>query len=293
MTESMTGSAESFYSFGKNKIKIFIKSVNHKYLETSFHSDFSLLRPEKKLEQIIARHITRGRVDVWFEGKITTPVPLADKELIAHYKNLIASVSDRSVSEADAFGILTLPGVLRMTESPDPDFSEKQFLREFEECVSALKKSRLKEGEQISKLLRSFLKSVKKNKILIDKEYRNIRKRNGAALKEEAIRILGLAEDLKGQESGITWTASFLEWADKQSIAEESDRLGIHAGLFEELLLSPEGADKGRRLDFTVQEMQREVNTISSKSRDPVIRHLTVDTKSALENMREQLRNIC
>jgi uncharacterized protein (TIGR00255 family) len=291
----MTGSAEISVAAGSRKIKIFIKSVNHKFLESSYRSSFPLAGFEKEMDRILGNKISRGRVDVQIDGSVLIAEPEISNHALIQYKKAAAEIngSPGNAINADTqiYNIFRLPGVITLKERISPEFKPKEFLKGFTAAVDLLQESRLKEGAGIQKKLKNFINSLIKNKKIIDKEYLLIRKRDGAELKKEAFSLLGINQVA---DKDIHWTPAFLEWMDRQSIAEESDRLEMHLGLFQEIMDQNEGSeDRGRRLDFTVQEMQREINTISSKSRDAKIRHRIVDMKSSIENLREQLRNIC
>jgi uncharacterized protein (TIGR00255 family) len=312
MPESMTGSAEITLSPGITPVKIFIKSVNHKFFESSYHLPAPAAVLEKQMEKILRTYIGRGRVDIQIEGSLIVSEPVINHHTYQNYQRLMTELSlsavlpknkrksprcvpvengGRGISDVPVSELLKLPGMITVKEVISPEFNAKLFLEGFRKAVIGLKQSRLKEGAAIRKKLVDFLNDINKNKKLTDKRYTAIRKDAGKEMKSEALRILG--SDFN-QFNDKSWNTAFLEWMDNRSIAEESDRLEMHINLFYEIMdKNINTEDKSRRLDFTVQEMLREVNTIASKSKDTEIRHRIVNMKSSMENMREQIRNLC
>jgi uncharacterized protein (TIGR00255 family) len=189
------------------------------------------------------------------------------------------------------FELLRLPGVVELDQALPANFDRKQFFRRFEQVITGLHRSRLREGRSIAGILRTYLRSIETSN-------RQIRQRHGVYKKEKLASIqrdLNLSgtgrvpEGAPGQADPLKYA---VDWLDRGDISEELERVDLHVGAVR-ALIAGNAADAGKQIDFYSQELLREVNTIAAKSRDIEIRHLVVAMKTQIENIKEQIRNVC
>jgi uncharacterized protein (TIGR00255 family) len=181
--------------------------------------------------------------------------------------------------------ILRLPDILIRNEADDEDDLKEIFLTALKKALDEMKKIRLLEGENIQSDLINRLNSIKK---IVD-EIRTISELNrDVTLEHYKKKIQILTEDVSVDESRLHQEAAIL--SEKKDITEELVRLSSHIDLFENYIDSSE--NKGKKLNFILQEMGREINTMGSKTDVIKISHMVVDMKDELEKIREQVQNI-
>lgn len=293
MMQSMTGFGQSERTTQSIKIGIEIKSVNHRYMETMVRMPREYVRFEDGLKRLAAQAVKRGRLDVFVnvEKQLGAGKRVEiDWDLLQGYRDAAEQIRERyrlqgtlSVEE-----LLRLPDALSIRDEATVDDDELE--REFEACASeALERliaMRRKEGDY----LRSELLERTKTFRAMQERIASAAPEAIAATQEKLrSRILDLLNDPKAfDEHRFAMEAAIL--ADRSDIQEELTRLSSHLNQFEQLLDADEPI--GRKLDFLIQEMNREVNTIGSKSSHAEITGHVVDMKAELEKMREQVQNI-
>ncbi|MDE6775445.1 MAG: YicC family protein [Ruminococcus sp.] len=291
MLKSMTGYGRSQKILNGRDILVEIRSVNHRYYEYSSRIPRTYAYIDDKLKALIKSGVSRGKVDVSvtisnIEGRDTEIA--INKGIAEGYVAALRSVADELGVKDDLTlsKLIKLPDIFSVQKTPD---DEEQIWSDISETASeALKKfiaMRETEGEKLrADILEKtgiILDMVKKVEELSPITTENYRKRLFNKLSE----ILE-SQDID-QQRIITESAVF---AEKIAVDEETVRLRSHILQFMEMLDSDESI--GRKLDFIVQEMNREVNTIGSKAQDLEITRLVVDMKAELEKIREQIQNI-
>lgn len=291
MIKSMTGyGRDQIEDLGK-QFTVEVKSVNHRYLEIAIRQprQYSIL--EENIRKLVQQYIKRGRIEIFIkveglEQKAT--MIKVDKEIaLAYYNSLKDLAKDLNVSsQIDLLQLVNLPDVITLEDKED-DLDEiwKIMRKTLVEALVKLVEMRKIEGESLQKDLADRINfvdtiSVKINERtpLVLEEYREkLEKRLG-----ELLQGFELDENRLNQE--------LVYFADKSSITEEVIRLRSHFKQFTKSLKMDEPV--GRKLDFLVQEMNREMNTIGSKANDLTIAQLVVEGKSELEKIREQIQNI-
>lgn len=291
MLKSMTGYGRTQKVINGRDILIEIRSVNHRYYEYSSRIPRTYSYIDEKLKTMIKQRVFRGKIDVSvsiniIEGRDTEIA--VNKGVAEGYVNALRSIAeelnlndDLSLSQ-----LIKLPDIFTVQKAPD---DEEQIWNDVAEVASeAVDKfviMREKEGEKlrldILEKTALILEMVGKVEELSPQTTENYRNRLYQKLKEV---LDGKEID---QQRIITEAAIF---ADKIAVDEETVRLRSHIAQLTALLDSGEAI--GRKLDFIVQEMNREVNTIGSKAQDLNITRLVVDMKSELEKIREQIQNI-
>lgn len=293
MMRSMTGFGQAAASPNGYKIQIDIRSVNHRYQEISIRLPREWIAYEDAVKKRVQRQIRRGRVELYAsiaKDPETSP-PFAVNWAVADaYVNMAREMASRyslaglpSPSE-----LLALPEVLRIEEVDDE--RKEELAASLLECVdSALDRlvaMREAEGAALKEDLINRIRTVEKLRESMFKLYPEAVTQAEQKLRQ---RIASLLKDVSAfDEQRFLMEAALM--ADKMSIDEELTRLESHIRQMEKTLEQSEPI--GRKLDFLVQEMNREANTIGAKANDAAISGLVVEMKAELEKMREQIQNI-
>ncbi len=268
-----------------------LRSVNHRYLEPSLKlpEDFRQLEPE--IRKLLSRYLTRGKVDVALrykldagqQGEIALNETIVKRlrEVEQQVLNIVHEGSKLSVAD-----ILGWPGVIADAERDFSSLNELA-LSSLETALEQLQQSRETEGRALDEMIRSRCAQISE----IVAAVREHRPQTLAALREKWETAL----DEKLQQWRESASESRLEQelvmlAQKLDVEEELDRLDTHVAEVQNVLDRDEAV--GRRLDFLMQELNREANTLGSKSQDSVTTQHAVDLKVLIEQMREQVQNI-
>lgn len=290
MIKSMTGYGRAKLSKDDREYQIEIKSVNHRYLDISVRIPKQLSYLEETIKKEIAKKVKRGKIDVFvtfennsLEGKeikINTELAKAyidELKKLAEKENIL---SDIQVTEISKY-----PDVLNIQSNQDDEKITKEVLETITIATDNLVQMRETEGNKISE---DLLKRLN----IINKKVEEIAKLSTGLIEEYVVKLEErIKEILKNQEIDKTRLAQeVVIYADKCSIEEEVTRLNSHISQFKNLLNSNEAI--GKKLDFIIQEMNRETNTIGSKANNLEITNGVIDIKTEIENIREQVQNI-
>lgn len=290
MIKSMTGYGRAKLSKDDREYQIEIKSVNHRYLDISVRIPKQLSYLEETIKKEIAKKVKRGKIDVFvtfennsLEGKeikINTELAKAyidELKKLAEKENIL---SDIQVTEISKY-----PDVLNIQSSQDDEKITEEVLEAITIATDNLVQMRETEGNKISE---DLLKRLN----IINKKVEEIAKLSTGLIEEYVVKLEErINEILKNQEIDKTRLAQeVVIYADKCSIEEEVTRLNSHISQFKNLLNSNEAI--GKKLDFIIQEMNRETNTIGSKANNLEITNGVIDIKTEIENIREQVQNI-
>lgn len=291
MIKSMTGYGRGESNLPGKKFSVELKAVNHRYSEVVLRMPRSLSQFEDRIRKIIQSRIARGRVDGFLSqeecGEKAVAVKV-DKELAEAYYKAIKDLQEvLDISGSIKIKYLTdLPGVL-VVEEPAEDVEElwPAILEAVEAALESLIRMRGTEGE----LLASDLMQRIDRLVLLNEQ---IRERSPVVVEEYrerlSTRLIDFIKD--GSIDPERLTAEAAVFADRSNITEETVRLESH--LKQAGACLKEGQPVGRKLDFIVQEMNREINTIGSKANDLEISRLVVEVKSEIEKIREQVQNL-
>jgi uncharacterized protein (TIGR00255 family) len=290
MIKSMTGYGRAKLSKDDREYQIEIKSVNHRYLDISVRIPKQLSYLEETIKKEIAKKVKRGKIDVFvtfennsLEGKeikINTELAKAyidELKKLAEKENIL---SDIQVTEISKY-----PDVLNIQSNQDDEKITKEVLETITIATDNLVQMRETEGNKISEDLLKRLNTI-------NKKVEEIAKLSTGLIEEYVVKLEErIKEILKNQEIDKTRLAQeVVIYADKCSIEEEVTRLNSHISQFKNLLNSDEAI--GKKLDFIIQEMNRETNTIGSKANNLEITNGVIDIKTEIENIREQVQNI-
>lgn len=290
MIKSMTGYGKSTLSINSREYQVEIKTVNHKYLDTSIRMPRCLSSLEEDVRKEIASNLKRGKVEVSinFEnhGKNINNIVI-NTELAKDYIRSLKKLADEEGLEAniEVTEITKLPDVLTIKEDLDNDEIKKELLQVVQDAVNQLIEMRKKEGQKISVAILEKIDKINSKILdisslsigLIDEYIVKLEKRIKELLKTDDIDKSRLMQEV-------------VIFADKCSVEEEVTRLKSHIEQLKELINS-DGAT-GKKMDFLIQEMNREINTIGSKANNLDITNNVVEVKTIIEDIREQIQNI-
>ena len=288
---SMTGYGKGVSKRDGKTITIEIKTVNHRFLDCNFKLPRNFLFVEDTVKKAVSTAISRGHVDLYLtyeqsstdEGAYTVDLELANNYLAAVRKLADGTglVNDVTVSTLLRVGDI----VTRQEAVEDEDLLCEMTLEAVNLALDNLISMREKEGQKMKEDILGRLSTIEnmvcfieKNAPLMTENYRN-RLYN---------RLMDILEDKNIDEQRILTEAAI--YSEKVAVDEETVRLHSHISQFRELLESD--SQVGRKLDFLVQEMNREVNTTGSKAQDLDITRTVVEMKSEIEKIREQIQNI-
>lgn len=289
--QSMTGYGMGTYAENEMEITIELKAVNHRFLDLSFRVPRAMSFLEESLRKWIQGAFTRGHIDVFLtyvNTAVGTREAAIDRDIVGAYLDAALELRDMGVR-----GSLTVSDVLRIQDAvrlQEREQDQQELIRiakgAFDIAAEQLAKARAQEGQRMKEDIASRLALISQKRDLI-------------ALREPLVvqdyrdrllaRVASLAEGVQIDEARLAQEVAF--FADRASIAEELARLASHV---QAILMTMDGADAsiGRKLDFIVQELNREANTIGSKASDLTITQLVVDVKAEIEKIREQVQNI-
>lgn len=291
MIKSMTGYGRSQAINGGLDISFEIKSVNHRYFEFSSRTPRSYSFLDEKIKSYVKSRVARGKIECYVyinEIEAEAADVAVNKPLAEGYIKALNSLEEDFGLRNDmsVMQVARLPEVLSVKKAEaDEDAVWAAVLPVAAEAVDNFISMRTTEGEKLREDVLSRAAVILENVEFIEKRSPQTVKEYTQRLTD---RIKEVLEDKTIDESRILTEAAI--FADKVAVAEETVRLRSHISQLEELLNSSEAV--GRKLDFLVQEMNREANTIGSKCQDVNVTKKVLDIKSEIEKIREQIQNI-
>lgn len=291
MVRSMTGYGKGFAENESARVTIEMKSVNHRYLDLNIKLPKKLNFLESLIRNKISESIFRGKVDVYITLNEHSDAcyKVSINDIIAkEYFDSIAEMAEKLGVENDmkASNIVRLPDVIELEETDSDEDSLKELvLSALSDCINQFVDSRIAEGARLEKDLVSKMDEML---VLVDK----LEKRSPVIIEEYKDRLTTkiheLLEDNNIDENRIAQEVTI--YADKVCIDEEMVRLKSHVA--ETRSVFELDKEVGRKLDFLAQELNREANTILSKSTDVEIADIGITLKTLIEKVREQIQNI-
>lgn len=291
MIKSMTGYGKGETSTPHGSFIVEIRSVNHRYGEISVRLPRPFYALENDVKRLATVHLKRGKIDIsvqWEETSAVNAVPQLDMAVARGYFEAYARLAKELNLPQDAAPsyIMSLKGVMKeMAVAVDETELQPQLLSAVLSAVTALEEMRIREGEALADDLKSRRKQIAEWSGLIGERTPQMVIDYRQKLKA---RLDQLLDGVEMDENRLSQEVALL--ADRCDITEELVRLASHFNQFDEALCSTEPV--GRKLDFLMQEMNREVNTIGSKSNDAGITNLVIQIKAEMEKMREQVQNV-
>lgn len=289
--KSMTGYGGAKSAEGAYKLSVEVKSVNNRYLDASVRLPRSFLFAEDAVKSAVQEHISRGKVDVFinFETEAGEDVAVsANVPLAASYKAAVDKVGDTLGirTEVTAYELCHLQDVLTLEKRDiDKDEALKALLSTAQSALSDFDAMREREGHKMFDDISSRLVTIENRVSFIEARAPQTVAEYRERLTKKMLEILDGAQM---DENRILTEAAI--YADHIATDEETVRLRSHISQMRSLIAAKEPV--GRKLDFLVQELNRETNTIGSKCNDTEVTRAVLDMKSETEKIREQVQNI-
>jgi uncharacterized protein (TIGR00255 family) len=287
MITSMTGFARREANGVYGQLACELRSVNHRYLEAGFRLPEELRAVESELRQALSRDLRRGKVDCTLHLRASQD---AAAELVVDDRalaKLLIRVREISVAApgkptVDVMDILRWPGIVRENQT-DTESLHAAVRTLFADTLKDLVDTRAREGARLQELIETRCSALEQIVLQVRARLPEIQARVRQRLVDR-VAELGAAVDTERLEQEVVLLLQRLD------VAEELDRLAGHIEETRRVIGATEAA--GRRLDFLMQELNREANTLSSKSQDIETTRFAVDMKVIIEQMREQVQNI-
>ena len=291
MPKSMTGYGKNVYTDDTCKIVVEIKSVNSRYLEFINKIPRSLNYFEDSIRKAINEKLKRGRVETFiqFDAYSQDTACSMDEKMVVYYKNHFEDIEKKTGIKNDMAmsAYINLPNILTKNDNIDDNLQEK-IISTLKGAVDNLNIMRENEGSKIAKDLKNRANNLKELTTKLESYTQDIEKTVFEKLQKKITELLSQV-GLEADNSKIIEQAAF--YADKMNVTEEIVRLYSHIEQLDEFL-SQDSVEIGKKIDFLLQEMNREINTVGSKSQKSEIISLVVDIKSEIEKIREQIQNI-
>ena len=292
MIRSMTSFGRSSSEEGKKRFfTVEMKSVNSRYLDANIRMPKSLISLEEEIRKMINNSLSRGKVDVFVNLKTYNEgngVPKVDINLAQGYLQCLKEIEEKLGVKNDisVMQIARLPEVITVVEEEDKTEEIWQEIRPLiEESLNMMISMREAEGNKLKEDILSKITTVEELVSKVEEFADDIPKVFKVKLEERLKELLG---NVDIDENRVAMEVCM--FADKSTVDEEIIRLRSHINQVRETLKLNEPV--GRKLDFIVQEMNRETNTIGSKSSDIKKTNIVIDIKNILEKIREQVQNI-
>lgn len=286
MLQSMTAFARCELSSNEGVLSWEIRSINHRYLEINFKLPDTFQPLEWQLRDILKKQLSRGKIECSFNfspNAHNSPLQI-DFERAKQLICAAEQISELTINPTpiDPFKVLSWNGVL-INEQINQELLQEQAIELFKSTLENLKSNRAREGQQLQSLLENRLVSI-------NEEVERLRPLIPNMLNNQRQKILARCQEMPLDMDLQRLEQELVLLAQKTDVAEELDRLQTH--LREVRYTFNTNEPSGRRLDFLMQELNREANTLGSKAFDPRTTQATVNIKVFIEQMREQVQNI-
>ena len=291
MIKSMTGYGSAKGTVEGIEVCVELKSVNNKFLDTSVRLPRNFLFAEETIKSAVMSHISRGKVDVF----VTVDTSMADdmivrvnEPLLKGYIEALESISKEYglPNDITAMSVSRFPDVLNVEKKElDADAVAEGIRIIAEQALCDFDGMRIREGAKLKEDVLSKLENIEKLVGIIETESPKTVEEYREKLKQKLFEVLGTTDI--DETRMITEAAIF---ADKVAVDEETVRLHSHMAQLRSMLDG--GSPIGRKIDFLLQEFNREANTTGSKCQNAEIAHVVVNLKSEIEKIREQIQNI-
>jgi len=265
-----------------------IRCLNHRYFECGFHLPESFRNLESQLRELLHSRLTRGKIDCYLRYQPGEAVKLKlslntnlVKQLAIATKKLKAQFKD-SLFTVDPIRVLSWHDVLQISEA-ESELVCKKIIKLFEQTLAEVITIRKREGSSLGKLILQRLRNV-----LLEIE--KVKKLLPLIVKTRKEKLLSHLQEVKMELDVGRLEQEMVFFAQRVDVAEEIERMELHIQEIQRIL--KQGGAVGKGLDFLMQELNREANTLASKSVDKRVTHAAVEVKILVEQMREQVQNI-
>ncbi len=293
MIKSMTGFGRGEANDGEVRYEVELRGVNHRFLEVRVRMPQEVAAFEGALRNRVAAAVKRGRIDVTVNRAISRQpkaVVTINREVISRYLEAATAIaSEFQVPGALSLeSLLALPGAVRVEvrKEEETETERNVLLAALDQALVLYEAGRSAEGERLGRDLGARLAAVGSELEVIAREAAGLTSEFAAKLRK---RLAALLNGAPVDEGRLAQEVAYL--ADRSDITEEVVRLGAHLRAAREHLAAPE-APAGKPLDFLIQEMHREANTVGSKAESLAISQAALRIKAEVEKLREQVQNI-
>ena len=286
MTQSMTGFARGSVTTGALTVTVECRSVNNRYLDLQCRMPENLRVLEGRLREQAGKHFSRGKLELLIrvsDSGSETPAAL-NPERLAALRTALSQVASAFPEAAvpDQLALLLSPGILTEQE-PDVEALHRATTSAAKACFEGLREQRLQEGEKLADMVRQRTDAMRAH-------LQDLREQLPALQAANRQRLLDRLQSLDIDAEPMRLEEEIVYVLQRADVEEEMDRLQAHLDAIESALEST--TPVGRRLDFLMQELNREANTLGSKSTALSTTNISVEFKVLIEQMREQVQNI-
>ncbi len=286
MTQSMTGFARGSVSTGTQTVTVECRSVNNRFLDVQFRMPDALREFESALRERVSRAFSRGKLELTIralDNASSTPVAI-DHGRVEAFRSALTeiAVAFPESNAPDQLAILLAPGVM-VEQASDIEALQAATHEALDQCLSELKEQRQAEGQKLALMVKERCTAIRAHLEALQVQLPALQTAHQQKLLSR-LTTLDIEAEPQRLEEEIVY---ILQRAD---VEEEMDRLGAHLDAIDAALSAD--APCGRRLDFLMQELNREANTLGSKSTALNTTNTSVEFKVLIEQMREQIQNI-
>lgn len=287
MAKSMTAFARKQAHGDWGRVSVELKTVNHRYLDVNLRLPEVLRELEMPLRELIRKNVKRGKVECtlrFIPGNTVSANIAINESLLQHVLQAAQHVGSQMSNAAniDAMEVLRWPGVMQVAES-DLSAAQPHVIATSESALTELNAVREREGKALVECIAQRLKDIEQQVTLVEP-------RAAEVVAEQRNKLQQKVKDLVPDADEHRLEQEVVLMAQRLDISEELDRLRTH--LKEVARVLKKGDVMGRRLDFLMQELNREANTLASKSIDTQMTQAAVEIKVLIEQMREQIQNM-
>ena len=286
MTQSMTGFARGSVTTGAISVTVECRSVNNRFLDLHFRMPDALRSIENVLRDKASAYCTRGKLEFTIRASDTGDkgATAIDAERLSALQGALASIADQfpDARQPDHLALLMTPGVL-IEQEQDAEALQAATLEAADACLRELRQQRSQEGEKLAAMIRQRAEAMRA-------QLHELREQLPELLAAHRARLLERFSALDIEADPVRLEEEIVYVLQRADVDEEMDRLDAHLDAIETALTSD--GPCGRRLDFLMQELNREANTLGSKSTALSTTNTSVDFKVLIEQMREQIQNI-
>lgn len=290
MIKSMTGFGRGKYENEGRSYTVEIKSVNHKYSDINVRLPRFLNSVEDKIRKTISNSISRGKIDVFvtFENYSSKGTTIrVNRELAKEYIKELKELANEANLKFDlnVIDVSKFPEILKIEDDQDEELIENELMIAVNDALDKFVSMRELEGEKL-------IQDIEKRIYSIQDKVNEITKYSGTLVEEYMKKLQARVKELMDTQviDENRLMQEIVIFSDKSSIEEELTRLKSHISQFLELI--KQSSPIGKKIDFLIQEINRETNTIGSKANSLEITNLVIEVKTEVENIREQIQNI-
>lgn len=290
--KSMTGFGRATITEDSASVTIELKTVNNRFLDVNLRLPSDLQHLENDIKRTITDRLARGRVEVNLQFDRSEDVSYElNKPMIAGYLEAMSQLKAEFglEGEPDLNVIARLPNVVSVKRAEISEGAGALIQQTLTAAIDDLEAMRGKEGDMLAAVLEANLAEIERRLAIVASESANVSAEFQLRLEKRIGDLLTKAEtQVELDPSRLAQEVAFL--ADRSDISEEIDRLGTHISHFRDVV--NDTRDVGKRLDFMTQELNREANTIASKTQNMTVKENALAIKSEIEKIREQVQNI-